>query len=302
MKFLWLIIVLVNWLAIGAAAQISEKDGAAKKEFVVPVVRQLGSRKFGCAIMSKSGVFNSEWELRSIKGGDNCLNPIKLLGIDFAKHTLISYQVAGDCFVRAKAGVFRRDEAKTYHVRITERYGGCRAGGRFQGWVVVDKIPDHYKVVFSERRLKSGEELEIDLIEDVLSLTKTELEFRKYEMKNCVRMFGEGKQFVIKTEAEFRAAVRSDVCLEKLEKINYEKETLLGLSLYTGSCDVPDGLKYRVARDDAKKRFVVFISYYEGGICRAYATYNAWLVVPKLPDDYTVKFEVASIIDARRNY
>ena len=71
---------------------------------------------------------------------------LKRLEVDFNQHTLLTYGVNGDCFVRAKARVIRNDSNKSYVLRITKIFGGCRAAGNFEGWLVIEKVPPDYKI------------------------------------------------------------------------------------------------------------------------------------------------------------
>lgn len=77
--------------------------------------------------------------------GDRCAF-LKRLKVDFSKHSLLNYRVNGDCFIRATAKVTRNDAHKKYSLWITRIYGGCRAAGSFEGWLVVDKLLSDYKV------------------------------------------------------------------------------------------------------------------------------------------------------------
>jgi hypothetical protein len=125
------------------------------------------------------------------------------------------------------------------------------------------------------------------------------LETKDFEMKGCIRIYGE-ERFVIKTEAEFLKAVRGDAsrkyCLENLEKIDFDKNSLLGINLNTGYCRTPLGLKYRAVKNENEKIYSINITYLEPrGVCRALSSYDLWLLVPKLPDEYEVKFDVKAI-------
>jgi hypothetical protein len=71
---------------------------------------------------------------------------LKRLKVDFSKQTLLRYRVSGDCFVRGRATVTRNDTTRTYTLNVTRIYGGCRAAGSFEGWLVVDKFLPDYKV------------------------------------------------------------------------------------------------------------------------------------------------------------
>ena len=130
----------------------------------------------------------------------------------------------------------------------------------------------------------------------VFSAQAQELKHERIDIKGCIQTYSE-KSFVIKDQATFLKEIRSDMsrerCLKDLEKIDFEKHTLVGIELNTGYCRVPPLDPIQVLNEKAEKRFVVKISYTEPGEpCRALSYYDLWLLVPKLPADYTVKFDV----------
>lgn len=304
MKILLTIIWLLTWqISIVPAQKVSPKNTGKKNETIVPIIKQTGSLKFHC--LETSGVFDNSYKLESrVKGNETCVNPLDLIKVDFEKQTLIGYYILGDCFMRSRAEVFRNDAAKTFRVNIIKKSGRCRAGGRFQGWIVIEKIPENYKVEFSEARADKDENFQIELLEETLSLTKEsqKINARKYEMNRCISPY-RGGSFIIKTEAELLKNIRTDAgrkaCLETMEKIDFKKEILLGTTIYSGYCRYPNGLEYQVTRDNRRKRYVVFITYDDpyGRTCRALGIYNLWLAVPKPPDDYEIKLEVASVLN-----
>jgi hypothetical protein len=77
---------------------------------------------------------------------------LKQLEVDFSRHTLIAVTVQGDCFVRATVTMAREDDKKRYLCRVTKRYGGCRAAGTFQSWILIEKIPPDYTIGFVEMK------------------------------------------------------------------------------------------------------------------------------------------------------
>ncbi|MBS1798111.1 MAG: hypothetical protein JSS81_30125 [Acidobacteria bacterium] len=125
------------------------------------------------------------------------------------------------------------------------------------------------------------------------------LETRRVDLKGCIRLTMKGRA-IIREQAAFLKAVRDDAgrerCLKDLEKIDFEKYTLLGAQLNTGYCREPLGLDAWTLADEEKKRYVLKISYLEPeGVCRALSRYDLWVLVPRLPENYTVEFEVAAI-------
>jgi hypothetical protein len=132
-----------------------------------------------------------------------------------------------------------------------------------------------------------------------ISANAQNLETRQIDLKGCIRTFF-GDQFIIKTRETFLKKIGSDAsrnkCLKDFGKLDFGKNTLLGIELNTGYCGVPLGLKSQAVKNETEKQYVIKISYLEPrGTCRALSQYDLWLLVPKLPDDYTVKFEVKGI-------
>lgn len=309
MKILLAIIALLTWQISAVPAQeISKKSADTKNETIVPIIKQAGSLRFRC--IEKPGVFNYEYDLQSrVQGNPDCVNPFDLLKVDTNKQTLIGYRVSGDCFVRARAEVFRNDTTRTYRVNITKKSGGCRAGGNFQGWIVVEKIPLDYKTEFSETLADESDDFKIELFEESLSLTEEsqEVKTRAYEIDGCPQAYRRGS-YIIKSEAELVKDSLDDAsrkrCLNKSKNIDFKKEILLGVTIYSGYCRYPAGLKHRVMRDDRQKTYTLLITYDDpyGRTCRALGMYDLWLAIPKPPENYEIKFEVASVLNKKYDY
>ncbi|HWN10435.1 MAG TPA: hypothetical protein VNO50_14420 [Pyrinomonadaceae bacterium] len=66
--------------------------------------------------------------------------------VDFSRHSVLTYRVNGDCFVRARGQVFRNDSSRKYVLRITKKYGVCRAVGTVEEWIVTEKLRPDYEV------------------------------------------------------------------------------------------------------------------------------------------------------------
>lgn len=130
----------------------------------------------------------------------------------------------------------------------------------------------------------------------VVSANAQNLETRQIDLKGCIQTFF-GDQFVIKDHATFLKKIPNDAsrnkCLKDFGKFDFDKNTLLGIELNTGYCGVPLGLKSQAVKNEAEKQYILKISYLEPqGTCRALSQYDLWVAVPKIPDNYTVKFEV----------
>lgn len=123
------------------------------------------------------------------------------------------------------------------------------------------------------------------------------LETRQIDLKDCIQTYRRDR-FVIKDNEAYLKAIRDDAsrerCLKTIEKIDFDRHTLLGIEINSGYCRYPDGLQYQTVKDTEKKQYLLDISYIDprNSVCRAYSQYDLWLFVPKLPADYEVKFEV----------
>ena len=131
--------LLLTLLILSPAAFHSDVD--------VPVIREHYSRWCMVRVNEENAVI-SEAEFKKVTAeaeARNC-SRLKDLKVDFARETLLHYRVRGDCFVHATANVTRDDELKKYTLRVTRRWGGCRAAGSFEGWMVIEKLREGYTV------------------------------------------------------------------------------------------------------------------------------------------------------------
>jgi len=158
---LLLLLVLLAWcpLVMGQAFAPQSQSPTTESVEEVSIIQEVNSRQLGsgyCGYYSKAvGPVVAEDEFRNlIEGSSGSLASSKRerceflnrLKIDFEKHSLLTYGVTGDCFVRGTAQISRSDSLRKYALRITKIYGGCRAGGSFEGWLVVEKLRPDYKI------------------------------------------------------------------------------------------------------------------------------------------------------------
>lgn len=121
------------------------------------------------------------------------------------------------------------------------------------------------------------------------------LKIREVDLKGCIQTIF-NKQFIITTEADYLKTIRNDAsrdyCLKNVEKIDFGKESLLGLEINSGYCRRPVGLEFQVLKDNKSKEYQFNINYADpkGALCRALSQYDLWVVTPKIPENYTVKF------------
>lgn len=124
----------------------------------------------------------------------------------------------------------------------------------------------------------------------------SQIETKPIDLKGCINTFS-GKQFAIKTQDEFSKALRNDAsrdwCLKNLEKIDFEKNSLLGMGIVSDYCTRPEGLEYKVLKDAENKQYLFSVSYLKAKqLCRRLGHYHVWLLVPKIEENYSVKFDL----------
>jgi len=124
----------------------------------------------------------------------------------------------------------------------------------------------------------------------------SQTETKPIDLKGCIQTYS-SKQFAIKTRDEYLNALRKDAsrdwCLQNLAPIDFEKYSLLGIGMTTDYCDIPRGLEYKLSRDAENKQYIFSISYLKAEqLCRRLGHYDLWLLVPKIEENYSVKFDL----------
>ncbi len=123
-----------------------------------------------------------------------------------------------------------------------------------------------------------------------------ELETSQLDLEGCINFRYPNTQLVIRDEATMKSLVRNDMsrerCLAHLKDIDFSKHTLVGIELRTGWCRDPL-FTYRVIKEEAKKKYLLAVRYQPPEVgCRALDQYDLWVLVPRLPEQYEVDFEV----------
>jgi hypothetical protein len=289
--------ILSLFLACLAFVSQAQPPAASSDEAEVKILRGVITQNFRC---SRAGemAYTAEGLQKLLESDKECREPAELK-VDFAKESLIGYEINGDCQVRAIASLRRSDKTKTYTVAVKIISGGCRAVGNYFGWLVVDKLAPDYKVSYTAARAERYDKKlaaeELSFLRSLNSPYFQTLETREIEMKDCIQLIRSRKMAILNNE-EFLRAVRNDAsrgrCLKELEKIDFGKYSLLGININSGYCGVPAGLEYQAYRDDLKEQYLLSISYIEpNGTCRHLSQYDVWTLVPKMPDAYEAVFE-----------
>ncbi len=74
---------------------------------------------------------------------------------DFGAHagrTLIGVPLSADCHAQYRVEAFRSNQRREYRVRVTDYYGGCRAGRSYYVWISVPQLPAGWTVGLTEER------------------------------------------------------------------------------------------------------------------------------------------------------
>ncbi|MCD9189151.1 MAG: hypothetical protein LUM44_22235 [Pyrinomonadaceae bacterium] len=277
------------------SAALSVDAQPQTSETAVRVLREIGGRDFSCTtdsgVMTKAG-------FEKLISDKQCADLKSKLNVDFEKESLIGFRAGSDCHMQASAKVFQNDAAKKYVVKVDVKYGGCRAAGNYQGWLVVEKLKPGYTVEFTERNLKKiyTEWLEKDVTYFPAKPSAENLETKQIDLKGCIQT-NVVNEFVIKTQYQYLKSLRKDAgnywCVQNLAPIDFEKYSLLGIGMTTDYCTVPRGLEYKLSKDAENKQYLFSVSYLQAEqLCRRLGHYDLWLLVPKLEEDYSVKFDL----------
>lgn len=289
------LLFVITVLALGLGSVDAQVNEQTSEDIKVPILEGYGSRYFRC-FAAKQGVYDEE-SFKRLTADKDCASGFGDLKPDFKTETVIGIVAHGDCFINANASVFRNDTEKIYKVRVRKFWGGCRAGGSFRGLFTIEKIRPEYKVEFSETRAEKYEAGDSrDLLNPFL-LRKTEFpETLSFDIKGCIGAIG-SSFYVIKDAKTFdkllTADNRRDWCLKNLEKIDFDKNSLVGVTIRSDYCRIPLGLEYKTVKDRAKNQYLLSISYLKPqSQCRRIGLYNLWVLMPKIPDSYEVKYEI----------
>lgn len=109
---------------------------------------------------------------------------------------------------------------------------------------------------------------------------------------NCVQLDEFDNSYVIRTQQEYDSIkttkANHDSCsTNKLNGIDFDKYTLLGFNT-GGKCQVSYERKVIENKDD--KEYMYSIKVNECGECKKMAFSMNWVLVPKIPNDWTVEF------------
>ncbi|MBI2665887.1 hypothetical protein HYX12_04665 [Candidatus Woesearchaeota archaeon] len=127
--------------------------------------------------------------------------------------------------------------------------------------------------------------------------TKNEIQFIDVNEKlTCVDPFDlRDKEFIINSNEDYQKLSdyksSSPKCEDfELSSIDFSQYTLLGKYAQGGGCSI-DFLK-KVYKDDLNKKITYSIKIVEEGSCEKMGANMNWILIPKVPSDYTFEFNV----------
>jgi len=74
-------------------------------------------------------------------------------------------------------------------------------------------------------------------------------------------------------------------------QIDFSKYTLLGQAAHSGGCELPDYI-IEVGKYNNKREYVYRVIIKRNGDCAAAFNKNEWVLIQKIPKDYSVKFQI----------
>ncbi len=76
-------------------------------------------------------------------------------------------------------------------------------------------------------------------------------------------------------------------------EINFDKYTLLGQAAHTSGCELPE---YIIEVERNRSEYVYRVTIKRIGDCEMAISKNKWILIPKIPREYPVKFEIIQTI------
>lgn len=276
-------------LSAKSAAKTAKAKSAGETE--IRIVRRATSRRWACR--EEPGGVYTDADFQKVLANPDC-GEAKLLGVDLKKETVLGVTARGDCHVSAETSITRNDASRTYSVRVNTIYGQCRAAGEYREWLVVDKFRPGYKVEWTNLKTDLNG---VVVPEQVHYLPTNE----RFFDAGCFYGPGRAARFDIRSKEQlmdaFLKTADRQACMSKTEYlVNFEKESLIGIGLSSNYCNRPRGLAYKALRDDSAKTVTLHISYDDTKeMCRHMGYFDVWVVVPKIPEGYEVKYVVSTL-------
>jgi len=113
------------------------------------------------------------------------------------------------------------------------------------------------------------------------------------EQLSCI--VAQNNEYIINSEQEYRGLLNHKASVPEcadfqLPPIDFSQYTLLGKYAYGGGCSVD--FEKRVYKDEPNKRIIFSIRVIEKGPCDKLVKRMNWVLVQKIPPEYSVVFKV----------
>ena len=103
---------------------------------------------------------------------------------------------------------------------------------------------------------------------------------------NCP--FNRDELFVIQDQSTFSSLFRD--CLDEFPGIDFQNQTLVGLSTTASGCDRSYIREMKV--DEERKQYEYIVKIKECGNCKPLVLQMHWALVPKLANNYSIDFKI----------
>ncbi|MFH1607893.1 MAG: hypothetical protein ABIA78_02055 [archaeon] len=135
----------------------------------------------------------------------------------------------------------------------------------------------------------------------------TKIQYENIEFLNRDDVFGCGRHlsggllnlgdsFVVDSQEEYKKLQSDTIKSFNCEwntlppEIDFSKKTLLGNHASGGGCSID--FKKKVYQDDSNKKIIHSVKVVEKGRCDKLGSSMNWVIIQKVPSDYSVEFEV----------
>ena len=120
----------------------------------------------------------------------------------------------------------------------------------------------------------------------------TQISYQKFQPKNCKFRALRTRLRVVQNKDEMGELLAEAICRKiKTEQVDFDKFTLVGLTFFVPGCETENMYQTEVWRDEKKKTFKIKIITRKKNQCRGMDLREIWLLIPKLPADFTTEFE-----------
>lgn len=113
---------------------------------------------------------------------------------------------------------------------------------------------------------------------------------QEVDLGYCIPQDVIGQEYVIESDSMYQLLLGYSVCPDySLPYIDFNAHTLLG-KFASGQCKV--SFQPQVLKDELSKQYNFVVYVFDRGICKSQGMKMNWVLVPKLPPNWVVKFDV----------